>query len=616
MQIRMERVRGFVVGMLFLTALPGYGLTVTGNVFCDKNSDGFMQASEAGIAKAAVSDGRKVVLTDSAGSYQLETEPGRFVFVSLPKGYQATRGFYRTIKSETRADFPMTVWPESATDSIRFVQITDLHIKNLETAQVVIDDIAGVKAMDPKPAFVVATGDLVENGNNVPEYESLMKAVSEVSAPVFLNIGNHDALGGHENYQRFCGPRYYSFNAGNCHFTMLDCVRFDDEQEAWIEKDLAMAPKGVTRIFLMHYLPTREQLELFADLDAAVVLSGHWHGSRVTGSFGVLNLNTPPFRFGGIDRTPASFRVVDVKKGHATSELRLTGQEKRVTIVTPAANVSAPNGELQVLVNAYDTWAGAKRVVCRIGGKNYPLTKKGPWSWVGKVPASPAAQYITAVVYGSNGKNWSASSRFRIDAKPSAVRTGTDWAQWHGGSLHQGVATELMRPPLKMVWAANTGGVIGLSSPMVSSGIVTVGVADTGNLKNCGIAAFDAVTGALRWHFLTDSAVKGSPAIADGKVFAISIAGYLYALDLNTGERLWRRGLFRRIERWEVTSPAVAEGVVYAGGPVYLAAFEADTGNGVSRLPLIKPAKSSGTQPSETIGFPTSTAFQRLWETS
>ena len=570
-----------LVGILLLAALPGYGLTITGTVFVDKNSDGVMQASEGGIANTAVSDGHQVVITNSMGKYQLDTEPGRFVFVSLPKGYKAVKSFYSTVESEEKIDFPVSRWLESAADSIRFVQITDLHIKDKGSAQTVIDDIADVNTMNPKPAFVVATGDLVDDAKNVSEYENMIDAVSKVSVPIFINIGNHDVLGGNENYQRFCGPRYYSFNAGNCHFILLDCTQFDDKQKAWVEKDIAAAPKSFTRIFLMHYIPTRENMRLFANWNAAAVLSGHWHGSRHTKTFGVLNLNTPPFRFGGIDRTPASFQVVDVKKGSVTSELRFTGQKKRAAIVTPVGKVSAPNGELQVLVNAYDTWAGVESVDCQINGKSYSLIKKSPWSWTGKIsvnPSKPAAQYLTAVIYGSNGKRWTTSSKFQVDIKTNPVKTGADWTQWHNDILHRGVAAEAVQLPLRMAWAANTGGMIGISSPMMSGGIVTIGVADVGNLENCGIAAFDAVTGAPRWYCKTDSAVKGSPVITDGKVFAISIAGYLYALDLNNGKILWKASLYRHIERWEVASPAVADGVVYAGGPLYLAAYEANTG--------------------------------------
>ena len=566
--------------LLFLTALPGYGLAITGTVFNDKNADGVMQASEEGIANTAISDGLQVVLTDSTGSYQLNTELSRFVFVSLPRGYKSTKSFYHTFDSGTSIDFPMSIWPESAANDIRFVQITDLHIKNNESAKVVIDDIAGAKTMNPKPAFVIATGDLVEDGKNIPEFESLMSAIPDISIPIFLGIGNHDVLGGNTNYQRFCGPRYYSFNAGNCHFVMLDCTQFDDKQKAWIESDLAAAPKDATRVFLMHYLPTRDHLRLFADFDAAAVLSGHWHGSRNTRTFGVLNLNTPPFRFAGIDRTPASFQVVDIRNGRVTSELRFTGQEKRAAIITPAGRVSAINGEIQVLVNAYDTWAGVNSIDCQIDGKSYTLIKKSPWSWTGRIPinpANPAVQYITAVIYGSNGKKWTTSSKFQLDRKANAVKTEADWA-WHNSFLHQGVAAKAVRPPLKLAWASSTGGMIGLSSPMVSSGIVTVGVADANSLQNCGIAAFDAATGVSRWYFPTESAVKGSPAIADGKVFAISIAGNLYALDLRTGKIQWMKLLHRQIERWEVSSPAVADGVVYVGSQVYCAAYEANTG--------------------------------------
>src|SRR5581483_5259224 len=72
--------------------------------------------------------------------------------------------------------------------------------------------------------------------------------------------------------------------------------------------------------------------------------------------------------------------------------------------------------------------------------------------------------------------------------------------------------------------------------------------------------AFDAETGAERWHALTGGAVAASPAVVAGTVYVGSDDKVLYALDAATGK-----------ERWHVdgvradASPAVADGVVYTG---------------------------------------------------
>ncbi|MHB0999237.1 MAG: outer membrane protein assembly factor BamB family protein [Armatimonadota bacterium] len=574
---------GWITGILLLVALPGYGLTMTGKVFLDRNADRIMQPYDTGLQNAAVSDGRSVVLTDSSGRYELETESGRIVFVSLPKGYRAAKEFYLTAEDGRNMDFPMVLWPETKSDSIRFIHMTDLHITNKDTVDIFTKDIAEIGEMDPKPAFVIASGDLVNVADNLSEFESLMDAFSKVSVPVIKGIGNHDIIYniGHKNYRSFCGPEYYSFNAGNCHFVLLDSTRFNDEQKAWLQKDLAAAPKGSRRIFIQHYLPSRANMNLFKELNVSAVMSGHWHGNRVDNNSGVLNLNTPPFRFAGIDRTPASFRVVDVSKNKLASELRFTGHQQRLTIVSPVGDVSAPQRKLQILVNTYDTWSDVDRVECFLNGKEFLLEKKSPWSWMGEIDAADYGRFneqgLTVRAYGSNGKQWSAASSFKVsNAEP--INIGDDWAQLLGGGANTRSTAEKVNPPLKMAWMANTGGMIGFSSPVVSRGILAIGVTDLDDLKKCGIAAFDVKSGTPRWHFRTDSAIKGQAAIDDGRVFAVSIAGHLYAVNLKTGKLLWKKELHGQIERWEISSPVVADGVVYAGSPVYLGAFDARTG--------------------------------------
>ena len=305
---------------------PAFGLPVTGRVFVDRNGDGVAQASEPALRRVVVSDGRAVVLTSKTGDYSLETEPGRFVFVSLPKGYRAAKNFYAKAEAGKPMDFALADWPESRRSTVRFVQITDIHVANKEdTVNTFIEDIAEINALQPAAAFALATGDLVNVGKETVQFENYLRGTASFRIPLFNLPGNHDARGSLPHYHRYLGPDYYSFNVGDCHFVMLNCLSFDEQQKAWVEKDLAAAPKGATRIFALHFLPTREQVEYMARLGGAAVLSGHWHGNRVDAGYGVLDMNTPPLRFGGIDRHPRSFRIVDVKGGKVSNELRLGG---------------------------------------------------------------------------------------------------------------------------------------------------------------------------------------------------------------------------------------------------------------------------------------------------
>jgi len=81
--------------------------------------------------------------------------------------------------------------------------------------------------------------------------------------------------------------------------------------------------------------------------------------------------------------------------------------------------------------------------------------------------------------------------------------------------------------------------------------------AHTGVYASTGPKQFDQ----LVWKFETDSYVSSSPAVSDGVVYFGSWDGYLYALDINTGQEQWKF----YTDDYVRSSPAVSDGVVYFG---------------------------------------------------
>ena len=63
------------------------------------------------------------------------------------------------------------------------------------------------------------------------------------------------------------------------------------------------------------------------------------------------------------------------------------------------------------------------------------------------------------------------------------------------------------------------------------------------------------------WTFKTGGPVKSSAAIVDGKVFIGSNDGHLYALNLDSGEKIWAFKTGGEVE----SSPLVLDNVVYVG---------------------------------------------------
>jgi hypothetical protein len=142
----------------------------------------------------------------------------------------------------------------------------------------------------------------------------------------------------------------------------------------------------------------------------------------------------------------------------------------------------------------------------------------------------------------------------------------------------------------KRRWRVSTRGRV-RATPAVENGLVVVGSFDG------RVYALDLATGAERWVHRTEGdtldspkwgfdrrAIQGSAAIAGGKVFVGSRDSGLYALDLATGQRLWR---FSHRGSWVIGSPSVRDGRVFVGSSDghFVQAVDIQSGQEVWRLP-------------------------------
>lgn len=119
------------------------------------------------------------------------------------------------------------------------------------------------------------------------------------------------------------------------------------------------------------------------------------------------------------------------------------------------------------------------------------------------------------------------------------------------------------------VWQHTTGGSPSESSPLVVDGLVYAGA------WNGRLYALDAATGRQRWAFQAADDIKGSAALAAGRIVVADYAGNVYALDPETGAERWRYTGGQRF----YGGPAVSDGVVVigdVGGAVI--ALDADDG--------------------------------------
>jgi 3',5'-cyclic-AMP phosphodiesterase len=155
-------------------------------------------------------------------------------------------------------------------------QITDMHISRpgrrahdvYRTSQHLERWVARLNAHEPRPDLVLATGDLVNDGE-AEEYERLAALLAGLEMPLYLIPGNHDsreamrAVFPAHRYLGACGYMQYVVDDYPVRLIGLDTLKpgthageLCEARLAWLAERLAEAPEKPTLIF-MHHPPFR-----------------------------------------------------------------------------------------------------------------------------------------------------------------------------------------------------------------------------------------------------------------------------------------------------------------------------------------------------------------------
>lgn len=153
-------------------------------------------------------------------------------------------------------------------------QISDMHVcapgrllgRAIDTAGFLARAVAHLNALDPRPDLVLATGDLVDEGQ-AEQYAHLRSLLAPLAMPVYLVPGNHDdrealvaAFPDHAYLPRQ-GFLQYAVEGLPVRLLVLDTLipgepggRICDERRAWLAARLAEAPDRPTAL-VMHHPP-------------------------------------------------------------------------------------------------------------------------------------------------------------------------------------------------------------------------------------------------------------------------------------------------------------------------------------------------------------------------
>ena len=199
---------------------------------------------------------------------------------------------------------------QKAAGAFTFVQISDTHVGfNKEANPDVIGTlrhaIADVNALNPRPAFVLHTGD-VSHLSKPEEFAQARDVLQELKVDrIHFIPGEHDTLdNGMEGFLKVFargdgGPGWYSFDQNGVHFVGLvnvidlqpkSLAKLGNEQLEWLENDLK-GLKSSTPIVVFAHIPlwtvyepwgwgtadATQALSYLKRFGSVTVLNGHIH---------------------------------------------------------------------------------------------------------------------------------------------------------------------------------------------------------------------------------------------------------------------------------------------------------------------------------------------------
>lgn len=214
-----------------------------------------------------------------------------------------------------------------------------VEIQHLQTAMKMVNEI--------KPAFVVISGDLLNEAHSIKQTRAFWNAASGLSKDIPLHLvpGNHD-LGKTtaqdiKTYRKLFGKDYYHFTHQNSDFIVMDsCLLFEPaadpeikaDQRKWFDETIAAIQKrNPAHIFICTHhawflakpdeenryenVPLTERnyyLDAFKRAGVQYALAGHVHRNGIASDGGLTVIATGAVSK-NLDGSKPGFRVFTVK---------------------------------------------------------------------------------------------------------------------------------------------------------------------------------------------------------------------------------------------------------------------------------------------------------------
>lgn len=588
-----------------------------GQVYIDQNLNGKLDPKEQTLAGVSVSDGLNVVKTNAKGIYELPAnEKARFISVTSPSGTRPVTNHYTPVNDKNDGyDFGLTKSNIAANSSFDIIHIADTETSNYREW---IDNLKEYTAANPT-AFIIHTGDICYQPGL--DFHGINVRTAQMGVPMYYTVGNHDLVDGkygEELFESHFGPSWHSWEVGNVHFIALPMLGGDRAPSytrsqilKWIKNDLAKTDPSKKVVMFNHDLwfqgndlifragktgtPEADSIDMSRH-NLVAFIYGHWHSQYARRIGGALTICSGDPDKGGIDHSPANFRLISFDQSGNLSgknSARYTRIDGIGTSAYPADgdSVSTQPGAMNVIVNAYRTASptasvrvGIKEPYSASPAKWITLKPASDWTWSGSVPVSgKGGRHLVVETIFKDGSRIVENRKFTLTDKvaPTVKPTG-NWTNLGGDAAHTSVvfandsAKGAAAPQL--AWSMNTGSNIYMCSPVIGDGRLFIATQDDDNLEKCNVVAFDAATGRQLWRYKLNNSVKGSIVYDNGVVIAADGSHRVYAIDGASGKLRWEQQLAEFILPINLHGLAVQDGVVYAGQSGSFTALDSKTG--------------------------------------
>lgn len=477
----------------------------------------------------------------------------------------------------------------------RFAQLTDIHLSpnNPNPTEDLLRSIAQINATDSID-FVLVTGDIAEEGDRTT-MEKVKSCLDLLKVKYYVVLGNHETkwsdsgctafgeiFGGERFEFEHKGFLFLGFNSGPLMRMAYGHVVPQDIR--WMTETMERYNAGNSRpdkpvILVTHYPMTEGDVDNWYEVTDAVrpynirlFIGGHYHRDR-------------DLRYDGIPGIlmRSNLRDKDEKPGYGIYEIT----EDSILVYTQ--RIGEPKRQwaaFSLTDSFYDRNGKAEKYPDFSVNKEYAQVQE---QWIVQTGAgiycSPAVEKdkvfvgddlgrLTAYALKNGKKLWSFQSGKRIVGTPAVsegiVVFGSADCKIYGLDAQNG----------NLLWTVEAAEPV-LGAVTIENGIAYIGASDH------TFRAVNIRTGEVKWAFAgVRGYIETKPLVTDNKVIFGAWDNTLYALNKADGKELWKwtGGLTRMHFSPAAVWPVAADGKVFITDPQRaMTAIDIETGNTVWR---------------------------------